>query len=113
MPSAGGVHLIIFGRNTDNSALVASPSVNLAPSVRSRRRPVTTDDTLETSPPGRFLVTCTAGAEGKCVRFGYKPWGDGAGRLAAGALLPGLREHGAGRLLRRRGGPHQGRHADR
>jgi ADYC domain len=24
--------------------------------------------------PGRILVTCTAGAEGKCVRFGYKPW---------------------------------------
>lgn len=30
---------------------------------------------------GRLLITCTAGAEGKCVRFGYKPWrqaGDGA-----------------------------------
>lgn len=24
--------------------------------------------------PGRFLITCTGGAEGKCVRFGYKPW---------------------------------------
>ena len=24
--------------------------------------------------PGRFRVTCTAGAEGKCVRLGYKPW---------------------------------------
>jgi hypothetical protein len=23
---------------------------------------------------GRFLITCTGGAEGKCVRFGYKPW---------------------------------------
>jgi ADYC domain len=22
----------------------------------------------------RFLITCTGGAEGKCVRFGYKPW---------------------------------------
>src|SRR5215472_7360430 len=22
----------------------------------------------------RLLITCTAGAEGKCVRFGYKPW---------------------------------------
>ena len=25
--------------------------------------------------PGRFLITCSGGAEGKCVRFGYKPWG--------------------------------------
>lgn len=24
--------------------------------------------------PGRFAITCTGGAEGKCVRFGYKPW---------------------------------------
>jgi ADYC domain len=24
---------------------------------------------------GRLLITCTGGAEGKCVRFGYKPWG--------------------------------------
>jgi ADYC domain len=24
--------------------------------------------------PGRLLVTCTGGAEGKCIRFGYKPW---------------------------------------
>ncbi len=23
-----------------------------------------------------FSVTCTSGAEGKCVRFGYKPWRD-------------------------------------
>ncbi len=22
-----------------------------------------------------LLITCTGGAEGKCVRFGYKPWG--------------------------------------
>jgi hypothetical protein len=26
-----------------------------------------------------FTVTCTAGAIGKCVRFGYKPWRDAAG----------------------------------
>jgi hypothetical protein len=26
-----------------------------------------------------FTVTCTAGAIGKCVRFGYKPWRDTAG----------------------------------
>jgi hypothetical protein len=24
--------------------------------------------------PERLLITCTGGAEGKCVRFGYKPW---------------------------------------
>ncbi len=24
--------------------------------------------------PGKLLITCTGGAEGKCVRFGYKPW---------------------------------------
>jgi hypothetical protein len=24
--------------------------------------------------PGRILITCTGGAEGKCVRFGYQPW---------------------------------------
>jgi ADYC domain len=36
------------------------------------------------TPEGRYepahsgiLVTCTGGAEGKCVRFGYKPWGFG------------------------------------
>jgi hypothetical protein len=35
--------------------------------------------------PGKLLITCIGGAEGKCVRFGYKPWGhapDGT------ALLP-------------------------
>ena len=24
--------------------------------------------------PSRILITCTGGAEGKCIRFGYKPW---------------------------------------
>jgi hypothetical protein len=24
---------------------------------------------------GKLLITCTGGADGKCVRFGYKPWG--------------------------------------
>lgn len=28
--------------------------------------------------PERLLITCTGGAEGKCVRFGYKPWGKAA-----------------------------------
>jgi ADYC domain len=26
---------------------------------------------------GKILLTCTSGAEGKCIRFGYKPWGFG------------------------------------
>jgi hypothetical protein len=34
-----------------------------------------TPDGRQVEAPGRFLVTCTGGAEGKCVRFGYKPWG--------------------------------------
>jgi hypothetical protein len=33
----------------------------------------TADGRYEPS-PGRLLITCTGGAEGKCVRFGYKPW---------------------------------------
>lgn len=39
-----------------------------------------TDDGRHVAVPGRFLITCTGGAEGKCIRFGYKPWrkGDGA-----------------------------------
>jgi ADYC domain len=28
--------------------------------------------------PGRILITCTGGAEGKCIRFAYKPWGHAA-----------------------------------
>jgi ADYC domain len=28
--------------------------------------------------PTKLLITCTGGAEGKCVRFGYKPWGHAA-----------------------------------
>jgi hypothetical protein len=31
------------------------------------------DGTYQPTHPG-ILVTCTGGAEGKCVRFGYKPW---------------------------------------
>jgi ADYC domain len=34
----------------------------------------TADGRYEPS-PGKLLITCTGGAEGKCVRFGYKPWG--------------------------------------
>lgn len=35
--------------------------------------------------PDRFFVTCTSGAEGKCVRFGYKPWRQ---TPIAGSLAP-------------------------
>jgi hypothetical protein len=29
-----------------------------------------------------ILLTCTGGAEGKCIRFGYKPWGFGPNNIA-------------------------------
>jgi ADYC domain len=32
--------------------------------------------------PGSFGITCTAGAIGKCVRFGYKPWATGPDGLS-------------------------------
>lgn len=31
---------------------------------------------------GKILLTCTGGAEGKCVRFGYKPWGVGTNNIS-------------------------------
>jgi hypothetical protein len=33
------------------------------------------DATLEPAEAGVFELTCTGGAQGKCVRFGYAPWG--------------------------------------
>ncbi len=36
-----------------------------------------TPDGRHVAIPGRFLITCTGGAEGKCIRFGYKPWRKG------------------------------------
>ena len=43
-----------------------------------------TSDGRHVETPGHFRVTCTAGAEGKCVRLGYKPWRrlPGGGSLA-------------------------------
>jgi hypothetical protein len=38
----------------------------------------TSDGRHQRGSPG-FTVTCTAGAIGKCVRFGYKPWRDTTG----------------------------------
>ncbi len=34
---------------------------------------------LPVSKAGRFELTCTSGAEGKCILMGYRPWDDGAG----------------------------------
>ena len=35
------------------------------------------DGTLLADNEGGFVVTCTAGAQAKCVRFGYRPWEPG------------------------------------
>lgn len=35
---------------------------------------VTPDGRLAPASPDRFEITCTSGAQGKCIRFGYKPW---------------------------------------
>jgi hypothetical protein len=32
--------------------------------------------------PGRIELVCTSGAQGKCVRFGYKPWRTGPGGVS-------------------------------
>lgn len=32
------------------------------------------DGTIAPAEPGVFELTCTGGAQGKCVRFGYRPW---------------------------------------
>jgi hypothetical protein len=32
------------------------------------------DGLLQAAEPGHFELTCTGGARGKCVRFGYRPW---------------------------------------
>jgi hypothetical protein len=45
-----------------------------------------TSDGRYVAEPNRMLITCTGGAEGKCVRLGYKPWGkapDGTSLFAA------------------------------
>lgn len=43
-------------------------------------RPREPDGAMEPAPPGIFELICTAGARGKCVRFGYLPWQDEATR---------------------------------
>jgi hypothetical protein len=45
-----------------------------------------TEDGRYVPQPGQLLITCTGGAEGKCVRFGYHPWetlADGTSLVAA------------------------------
>jgi len=42
------------------------------------------DGTIERADPGVFEITCVSGAQGKCVRLGYRPWEtlpDGASML--------------------------------
>jgi hypothetical protein len=39
-------------------------------------RPREPDGAMEPAPTGIFELVCTAGARGKCVRFGYLPWQD-------------------------------------
>ena len=46
--------------------------------------------------PDKLLITCTGGAEGKCVRFGYKPWGKAGG----GTSLQAARYNACVRLVR-------------
>ncbi len=40
------------------------------------------DGALVSADAGVFELTCTSGARGKCVRFGYLPWDGGAAGLA-------------------------------
>jgi hypothetical protein len=35
---------------------------------------MTPDGRMAAGSPDRFEITCTSGAQGKCIRFGYKPW---------------------------------------
>ncbi len=35
------------------------------------------DGTMEPAERGVFKITCTSGAQGKCVRLGYRPWENG------------------------------------
>ncbi|KQU97513.1 hypothetical protein ASC89_19715 [Devosia sp. Root413D1] len=32
------------------------------------------DGTIHPAEPGEFVLACTSGAQGKCLRFGYRPW---------------------------------------
>jgi hypothetical protein len=51
---------------------------NPGPDSRRQAFPLTgrvrSDATIGPASPGAFEITCTGGAQGKCVRFGYHPW---------------------------------------
>jgi ADYC domain-containing protein len=49
------------------------------------------DGAMEPAPPGIFELICTAGARGKCVRFGYLPWQDEAMRNLYNACVRMMR----------------------
>ena len=40
------------------------------------------DATIGPGDAGNFEITCSGGAQGKCIRFGYRPWRDAPGGLA-------------------------------
>jgi hypothetical protein len=44
------------------------------------------DATIGPAEAGVFELTCTGGAQGKCVRFGYRPWEPHAGEPSAWSL---------------------------
>jgi hypothetical protein len=49
------------------------------------------DGMFEPAEPGVFELTCTSGAQGKCVRFGYPPWQSEATRAHYNACIRMLR----------------------
>jgi ADYC domain len=72
------------------------------------------------TPDGRYerahngiLLTCTGGAEGKCIRFGYRPLGLWAGQYFPRPLLPSVCPAGPRRLLRRWDWPYARWHGHR
>lgn len=46
-----------------------------------------TDGTFEPTKASEFVLTCTGGAMGKCVRFGYLPWSSEADRALYNACV--------------------------
>jgi hypothetical protein len=44
------------------------------------------DGTIAPAEPGVFELTCAGGAQGKCVRFGYRPWEQRLGEPSAWSL---------------------------
>ena len=69
------------------------------------------DGVIGPGAPGEFALTCTSGAQGKCIRLGYRPWDkapDGApltGAFAACVRLIRADYAGDGRSTTRNGQP--------